>query len=65
MEKDATEIYRLAVLLYCDLPWWKRRKVHRFYRSNNWDVTDEWTKCLRVAKKMYIDAALEIEGKQI
>jgi len=54
-ENEKDRVTHLAIILYADLPFWKRWKVKRFYDSNNWDVTKEWTKCVRAANKMMQD----------
>ena len=50
------DILDLAKQLYADLPFWRRWKVFKYYKSNRWDVTDSWTWCVRNASKMVYDA---------
>lgn len=46
------EITKLAIKLYFDLPFYKRRNIKRWYISNNWDVSHEFDKCIDVARRM-------------
>lgn len=32
------------------LPFWKKHKFRKWMKSNNWDVKDVYTQCLREAK---------------
>jgi uncharacterized protein (DUF2344 family) len=59
MRDDA--VFQLATILYTDLPFWKRWKIQKYYRSNNWDVTDQWTQCVKVANKMLVDLKCLVE----
>lgn len=49
------EVLKLATKLYFDLPFWKRWNILRYYKSLNYDATDEWKNCWKIAYKMIMD----------
>ena len=53
MKKE--EIKQLADKLFLDLPLWKRRKIFKWYRKNNWDVLGYYKECVSIAIKMCED----------
>lgn len=44
------EITELSRKIYLQLPFWKRWQFMRYMESNNWDVKDVYSKCMREAK---------------
>jgi len=58
MSKLNHRTFLLALTLYKDLPFWRRWRIRKWYLSNNWDVTDEWHQCVKVARKMLEDVTL-------
>lgn len=52
MEEKHKEVFQLARQLYLILPWWKRWQFRKWIESNNWDVKDIYTSCLREAKSL-------------
>lgn len=46
------EVLNLARQLYLNLPWWKRWQFRKWTKTNNWDVKDIYTRCLREAKSI-------------
>jgi hypothetical protein len=55
-DKDRREdVRKLARQLYLKLPWWKRATYRKWKKSNNWDVKDIYSRCLREAKEIISD----------
>lgn len=50
--KKSPEALDLAIKLYLDLPFYKRWRIFKFYKTNGWDVTKEWENCVEIANKM-------------
>lgn len=48
-----------AQKLFLELPWWRKNRCFKWFRSNNWDVTHEWTNCIEKAK--FLANVYEIE----
>lgn len=49
-----------ASMLFEQLPFWKRWRAARWYRSNNTDTMDIWDKCLRQAAIMIDEADFKL-----
>jgi hypothetical protein len=55
MYKESLE---LAIELFRNLSWWKRKRIFYWYKRNNWDVTGAWKECVDIAEKMIDDAGV-------
>lgn len=58
---NRNEVIVLSNLIYESLPFWKKRKVFKWYKSNNWDLTEVWIECVRQAIRMAEDREVLIK----
>jgi len=56
-EEKLEQIQFLSEDLFYSLPFWKRWSVAKWYRKNNWDVTQEWEQCVKQAWRMVEERA--------
>ena len=55
-KKTEEFVTRMAMDIFMDLPFWIRRSATKWYKLNNYDVTDAWKKCVLQATRMCEEA---------
>ena len=51
-EQTERDVLMVALTLYDNLPKRKQKAVMKWVLKNGWDVSHEWKKCVKVARRM-------------